>query len=210
MRTTRSNWPELPPSGKSAGPLAKRALLNCVSEGDAALEDAAKAELENVEFLEDPLGFASGLLIRCRWPVSLLVRLVCLYVWFIRGPTDCQRRSTTPVRAGGPSGHGQPGGASARHSGVLRLRRRVGVLGAGPEAQEHGGDPIAPGPEHTWPIHRSRWWWTTTRKTGNAFGTCWCWGGPDSWTPGTNGRRRWNYCRKNTRNTGRWTFPKVR
>ena len=46
--------------GKIGGPLAKRVLLNCVSEGDAALEDAAKAELENIEFLEDPLGFSSG------------------------------------------------------------------------------------------------------------------------------------------------------
>ena len=46
--------------GKIGGPLAKRALLNCVSEGDTALEDAAKAELENIEFLEDPLEFSSG------------------------------------------------------------------------------------------------------------------------------------------------------
>ena len=41
--------------GKIGGPLAKRVLLDCASRGDDWLEDAAKAELENIEFLEDPL-----------------------------------------------------------------------------------------------------------------------------------------------------------
>jgi HEAT repeat protein len=45
--------------GKIGGGLAKRVLVNCVKEGDAALEDAAKAELENIELMEDPLGFSS-------------------------------------------------------------------------------------------------------------------------------------------------------
>ena len=45
--------------GKIGGPLAKRALLHCLKEGDAALEDAARAALENVEFLEDPMTFVS-------------------------------------------------------------------------------------------------------------------------------------------------------
>ena len=47
--------------GKIGGSLAKRALLRCIKEGDAALEEAARAALENVEFLEDPLAFASDL-----------------------------------------------------------------------------------------------------------------------------------------------------
>ena len=45
--------------GKIGGGMAKKVLVNCVKEGDAALEDAARAELENLEFLEDPLGFSS-------------------------------------------------------------------------------------------------------------------------------------------------------
>ncbi len=45
--------------GKIGGPLAKRALLRCIKEGDAALEDAARFALENVEFLEDPMAFSS-------------------------------------------------------------------------------------------------------------------------------------------------------
>ena len=47
--------------GKIGGSLAKRALTICVREGDAALEDAAKAELENIEFMEDPMSFASDI-----------------------------------------------------------------------------------------------------------------------------------------------------
>ena len=45
--------------GKIGGGMAKRVLVNCVKEGDAALEDAAKAELEGIELMEDPLGFSS-------------------------------------------------------------------------------------------------------------------------------------------------------
>ena len=45
--------------GKIGGPLAKRALLHCIKEGDATLEEAARNALENVEFLEDPMAFTS-------------------------------------------------------------------------------------------------------------------------------------------------------
>ncbi len=45
--------------GKIDGPLAKKVLVNCVKDGDAALEDAARSELENIEFLEDPMAFTS-------------------------------------------------------------------------------------------------------------------------------------------------------
>ncbi|MSQ06195.1 MAG: HEAT repeat domain-containing protein [Dehalococcoidia bacterium] len=45
--------------GKVGGPLAKRALLRCIKEGDATLEEAARAALENIEFLEDPMAFPS-------------------------------------------------------------------------------------------------------------------------------------------------------
>lgn len=45
--------------GKIGGPLAKKVLLHCVKEGDATLEDAAKAELQNLELLEDPMAFSS-------------------------------------------------------------------------------------------------------------------------------------------------------
>jgi HEAT repeat protein len=45
--------------GKVGGTLAKRALLRCIKEGDATLEEAARAALENVEFLEDPMAFPS-------------------------------------------------------------------------------------------------------------------------------------------------------
>lgn len=45
--------------GKIGGSLAKKALVHCVKEGDAVLEDAARAELENIEFLEDPMAFTS-------------------------------------------------------------------------------------------------------------------------------------------------------
>lgn len=44
---------------KIGSSLAKKVLLHCVKEGDAALEDAARAELENIEFLEDPMAFSS-------------------------------------------------------------------------------------------------------------------------------------------------------
>jgi HEAT repeat protein len=45
--------------GKIGGPLAKRALLRCIKEGDVTLEEAARAALENVEFIEDPMSFPS-------------------------------------------------------------------------------------------------------------------------------------------------------
>jgi HEAT repeat protein len=47
--------------GKIGGPLAKRALLRCVKEGDAALEEPARSALENIEFLEDPMTFSSNI-----------------------------------------------------------------------------------------------------------------------------------------------------
>ena len=45
--------------GKIGGPLARKVLLHCVKEGDAVLEEAARAELQNIEFLEDPMAFTS-------------------------------------------------------------------------------------------------------------------------------------------------------
>jgi HEAT repeat protein len=45
--------------GKIGGPLAKKVLVNCVKEGDATLEEVARAELQNIEFLEDPMAFTS-------------------------------------------------------------------------------------------------------------------------------------------------------
>ena len=45
--------------GKIGGGMAKKVLVTCVKEGYAALEDAAKAELEGIELMEDPLGFSS-------------------------------------------------------------------------------------------------------------------------------------------------------
>ena len=45
--------------GSIGGPLAKKALVHCVKEGDAVLEEMARAELENIEFLEDPMAFTS-------------------------------------------------------------------------------------------------------------------------------------------------------
>ena len=47
--------------GKIGGPLAKKVLVNCVKEGDAALEEAARVELENIDFMDDPLGFTSDI-----------------------------------------------------------------------------------------------------------------------------------------------------
>ena len=47
--------------GKIGGPLAKKVLLHCVKEGDATLEDAARAELQNLELLEDPMAFSSDI-----------------------------------------------------------------------------------------------------------------------------------------------------
>ena len=43
--------------GALGGSLAKRALLQCVKLGDEALEEAAQAAFNSIEFDEDPLGF---------------------------------------------------------------------------------------------------------------------------------------------------------
>ena len=45
--------------GKIGGLLAKRVLMRCIKEGDAALEDAARVALEDVEFLDDPMAYQS-------------------------------------------------------------------------------------------------------------------------------------------------------
>ena len=45
--------------GKIGGFLAKKVLFNCVQEGDASLEEAARSELQNIEFMEDPMAFNS-------------------------------------------------------------------------------------------------------------------------------------------------------
>ena len=45
--------------GQIGGALAKKVLLHCVKEGDASLEEAARAELQNIEFSEDPMAFNS-------------------------------------------------------------------------------------------------------------------------------------------------------
>ena len=45
--------------GKIGGPLAIKVLVHCVKDGDSVLEDAARAELQNIELLEDPMAFTS-------------------------------------------------------------------------------------------------------------------------------------------------------
>ena len=45
--------------GQIGGALAKKVLLHCAQEGDASLEEAARAELQNIEFSEDPMAFNS-------------------------------------------------------------------------------------------------------------------------------------------------------
>ena len=45
--------------GKIGSSLARKVLLHCVKEGDAALEEAARTELQNMESLEDPMSFSS-------------------------------------------------------------------------------------------------------------------------------------------------------
>ena len=45
--------------GTIGGPLAKKVLIHYVKEGDSVLEEAARAELQNIEFLEDPMAFSS-------------------------------------------------------------------------------------------------------------------------------------------------------
>ena len=46
--------------GKIGGALARRALIDCVRDGDAAMSDAAHNELENLEFLDDPMRLFPG------------------------------------------------------------------------------------------------------------------------------------------------------
>ena len=43
--------------GQIGGPLAKKVLLACAKDGDANLEEAARMELEDLEFDEDPQGY---------------------------------------------------------------------------------------------------------------------------------------------------------
>lgn len=47
--------------GKIGGALARKALMVCIKEGDASLEQAARDELQNIEFLEDPMAFTSDI-----------------------------------------------------------------------------------------------------------------------------------------------------
>lgn len=46
--------------GKIGGALARRALIDCVRDGDSAMSDAAHNELENLEFLDDPMRLYPG------------------------------------------------------------------------------------------------------------------------------------------------------
>ena len=46
--------------GKLGGALARRALIDCVRDGDSAMSDAAHNELENLEFLDDPMRLYPG------------------------------------------------------------------------------------------------------------------------------------------------------
>ncbi len=44
--------------GEIGGQLAKKALRRCLSQGDPALEEAVTDALENIQVVEDPLGFS--------------------------------------------------------------------------------------------------------------------------------------------------------
>jgi len=46
--------------GKIGGTEARRALIDCVRDGDAAMSEAAHSELENLEFLDDPMRLLPG------------------------------------------------------------------------------------------------------------------------------------------------------
>ena len=46
--------------GKIGGALARRALIDCVRDGDASMSEAAHAELESLEFLDDPMRILPG------------------------------------------------------------------------------------------------------------------------------------------------------
>ena len=47
--------------GKIGGPLAKKVLTSLIKDGDANLEEAARIELQDLEFDEDPQGFLGDL-----------------------------------------------------------------------------------------------------------------------------------------------------
>ena len=47
--------------GKIGGPLAKKVLTSLVKDGDANLEEAARTELQDLEFDEDPQGYLGDL-----------------------------------------------------------------------------------------------------------------------------------------------------
>jgi hypothetical protein len=47
--------------GKIGGPLAKKVLTSLVEDGDANLEEAARTELQDLEFDEDPQGYLGDL-----------------------------------------------------------------------------------------------------------------------------------------------------
>ena len=46
--------------GKIGGAEARRALIDCVQDGDAAMSEAAHSELENLQFLDDPMRLLPG------------------------------------------------------------------------------------------------------------------------------------------------------
>ena len=46
--------------GKIGGAEARRALIDCVRDGDSAMSEAAHAELENLQFLDDPMRLLPG------------------------------------------------------------------------------------------------------------------------------------------------------
>ena len=46
--------------GKIGGAEARRALIDCVRDGDASMSEAAHSELENLEFLDDPMRLMPG------------------------------------------------------------------------------------------------------------------------------------------------------
>lgn len=46
--------------GKIGGAIARRALIDCMRDGDSAMSDVAHNELENLEFLEDPMRLYPG------------------------------------------------------------------------------------------------------------------------------------------------------
>ena len=46
--------------GKIGGVEARRALIDCVNDGDSAMSEAAHNELENLEFLDDPMRLLPG------------------------------------------------------------------------------------------------------------------------------------------------------